>query len=289
MKRIGISTDCVCDLPESFLKANGVDLMYFYIDTNTGKFRDGYGITSGNVLEYLEEGNTKAETAAPEPREYVEFFESELEQCDELIHISISSHIGHSCENAMAALKLMGEKVERVTVIDSEHLSTGMGHMVMLAVEMRGDGKSAAEIVEAVKALRSRVSTTFITPNADYLYRNGRVNKTVRKLTAIFSLHPVLVVKRGRIALKTVQIGNYEKAVMRYIRSELKKSARIHSKRLFITHAGCPVRMISRVKEEAGRMCQFDEVIVTQASATVSCNCGAGTVGVLFVHKKRES
>ena len=285
MKRIGISTDCVCDLPETFLRANGVDLVHFYIDTNTGKFRDGYGITSRNVLEYLQEGGTMAETNAPEPQEYVEFFERELERCDELIHIALSGHIGNSCKNAMAAMERMNEKAKRVTVIDSEHLSTGLGHMVMLAVEMRDGGKSTEEIAAAVKALRGKISTTFITPNADALYRNGRVSGTIRELAALFSLHPVLAMRRGKMALKMLGIGDYERSVLRYVRRELKNSDEIDQKRLFITHAGCPVRLIAKVKEEAERSCRFDEVIVTQSSATVSCNCGAGAVGVLFVRK----
>ena len=285
MKTTGISTDCVCDLPESFLRANDVDIVYFYIATDTGRFRDGYGITSGNLLEYLEEGGRKAETTAPDAQEYAEFFEEKLKRYDELIHISISGCVGLSCQNAMDALKLMGEDGKRVTVIDSEHLSTGMGHMVMKAVELRKSGKSTAEIAEAVKAMRGKISTTFMTRNAEYLQRNGRVNEMVKNLAALFSLHPVLTLRNGKLTLKSFKVGNHEKAVMAYIRGELKHNGNIDKERLFITHAGCPVKMISQIREETQRLCQFNEVIVTKASATVSSNCGPGTVGVIFVRK----
>lgn len=285
MKRTGITTDCVCDLPDDYLRANGIDLMYFYITTDTGRFRDGYAITSGNILEYLENGGKKAVTNAPEPREYKEFFEENLKQHDELIHIAISSQVGMSCANAMAALKLMGENGEKVTVIDSEHLSTGMGHMVMRAMELRDSGKSRAEIIEEIESMKSKLSTTFITENADYLYRNGRVSETVRKLCALFKFHPILVLKNGRITLKTIRVGNYEKSVMRYVRNELKHIDRIDKRRLFITHAGCKVKMLSQIKAEVEKLGRFDEMIVTQASATVSGNCGPGTVGVLFVYQ----
>ena len=285
MKTTGISTDCVCDLPESFLRENDVDIVYFYIATDTGRFRDGYGITSGNILEYLESGGRKAETTAPDPQEYAEFFEDKLKRYDELVHISISGCVGLSCHNAMAALKLMGENGKRVTVVDSRHLSTGMGHMVMKAVELRKDGKNAAEIVEAVEAMREKISTTFITRNAEYLFRNGRVSEMLKKLASLFSLHPVLILKNGKLTLKAFRVGNYEKAIMAYIRGELAHNGRIDKERLFITHAGCPVKLISQIREETQGLCQFDEVIVTKASATVSSNCGPGTVGVIFVRK----
>ena len=55
--------------------------------------------------------------------------------------------------------------------------------------------------------------------------------------------------------------------------------------RLFITHADCSVRTISKIKAEVEKLCRFDEVMVTKASATVSSNCGPETVGVLFVRR----
>ncbi|MCH5192968.1 MAG: DegV family protein [Oscillospiraceae bacterium] len=284
MHKIGITTDCVCDLPEEYLEANDIDTVYFYITTETGRFRDGYEITSANVLEYLENGGEKAETNAPEPEEYKIFFEKALEKYDEIVHVSVSSQISLSCQNARAALKLMGEDGKKVTVIDSEHLSTGIGYMVIKAVEMRDSEKTAAEITNAAEDIKSKISTTFITLNADYLYRNGRVSKGVRNICSAFQLHPVLTVKNGNITLKAVRIGNYEKAIIRYVRGQLRHSSRIETKRLFITHAGCPVKMISQIKAESEKLCSFEEIIVTKASATISSNCGTGTVGVLFVY-----
>ena len=285
MKKTGITTDCVCDLPEKYLKANGIDVIHFYITTATGMFKDGYEITSGNILEYLENGGKKAETNAPAPKEYKDFFEKALKQYDELVHITISSQTSRSCQNAMAALELMGESGKKVTIIDSSHLSTGMGYIVMKAVELRDSGKSVSEITEAVEAMKHRISTTFIVKNADYLYRNGRAGKSLKRLSALFRLHPVLTLKKGKITLKKFKIGNYERSVMRYIEHELKHSRRIDKRRLFITHTDCTVKKISQIKAETEKLCRFDEVIVTKASATVSSNCGPETVGVMFVYK----
>ncbi|MGN1415510.1 MAG: DegV family protein [Oscillospiraceae bacterium] len=284
MKKIGISTDCVCDLPDEFYKLHGIEIVYFYITTETGRFRDGYEISSGNVIEYLESGGKKAETNAPEPEEYEIFFEKNLEKYDEIVHISISGLVSNSCRNAAAALEKMGEKGRRVHVVDSCHLSTGMGHMVIKAVELRDAGKSAQEIAEEVYQMKDRVSSTFITMDADYLYRNGKTSKLVSKLCTTFSLHPVLTLKDGRISLKTIKVGRYDKAMLRYVRGELRINRRINKRRLFITYAGCSVKTVSNIRAEVEKLCRFDEIIVTKASATVSGNCGPGTLGVLFVY-----
>ena len=285
MTKTGITTDCVCDLPEEYLKANGIDVIYFYITTATGRFRDGCEISSPNILEYLEDGGEKAETSAPAPEEYREFFENALKKYGELVHISISSRISLSCQNARAALELMGEQGKRVMVVDSGHLSTGIGHMVIKAVELRDAGYPTKEIAAAAESMKSNISTSFIAKNADYLYRSGRVSKTVKKLCSALMLHPVLTMREGRIALKTVKVGSYDRALTSYVRGELRRSREIDKSRLFITHAGCPVKTVAQVKAETEKLCRFNEVTVTKASATISGNCGSGTIGVLFVYK----
>lgn len=284
MNRTIITTDCVCDLPEEYLDVYGIDVAYFYILTDTGRFRDGYVLTSENILEYLAEGGKTADTIAPAPEMYRDFFQARLRDGDALVHISASSKTSLAYRNASEARTLMGARGEQVTVVDSRHMSTGLGHIVMRAVQLRDQGKSAAEIAEAVEAMRNQVSTTFIARDADYLHHSGRMSKGVRKLCAIFLLHPVLSLVDGKIVLKTLRMGNYEKAVMRYVRSELRRGDRVDPQRLFITHAGCSVKLLSQIREEVRKIGTFREVVVTKASATVSSNCGPGSVGVIYVH-----
>lgn len=285
MSKIGITTDCVCDLPEEYFEIHDVGIVYFYITTDTGRFKDVYEIDSRNLLEYLEDGGKKAETNAPDPSEYKEFFEEQLKKYDEIVHISISDKISLSYKNALAALESMGADKERIKVVDSKHLSTGIGHIVIKAVDMRDSGCTVEKIVEETERIINRVSTTFIAKNANYLYRNGRVSKAVSDICSVLMLHPVLALKNGHITLKALQIGDYNKSVKRYIKSELRRSGRIDKRRLFITHAGCTIDEITAVKEEVKKLCSFDEVIVTKASATISSNCGAGTLGVLYVYE----
>lgn len=285
MKKIGLSTDCVCDLPESYFEKHEVSVVYFYVKTETGQFRDVYEVTAGNITEYLSEQKKKIETMPPEPEEFVEHFTQELKKYESIIHIAISANASHAYENAVRAVEMMGEEGKRVHIFDSMHVSTGMGHIVIKAEEMRNQGKDIAEILKELDSFKRKVSTSFISPNADYLYYNGKVSKGVRNLCAWFHVHPVLKMKNGKITLASIRVGKYHKAVLRYIRHQLKHANKIDRKRLFITHTGCPVRFISRVKDEVVRNCSFESVIVTKASATISGNCGVETIGVLFVNE----
>ena len=283
--KICITTDCVCDLPDEILKKNNVDLIYFYIETDSGRFRDIDEITAQNVFDYLENGGVKTVTEAPPSNEFIHFFNEKLKSYDAIIHICISSKISKSFSNAIQAVEEMGEK-NRIYVIDSLHLSTGIGHMVLRAAEMVRSGSCAENIIAEMEDMRSMVSTSFMADNTDFLYLNGQVSKAVHKICTIFKIHPVLSMQNGFLKLKSSCIGNYKRSAAKYVRAELKSTNRIKSNRLFITHAGCSTSDIKMIKKYVSNFMKFDDVIVTKASATISSNSGPRTFGLLYIKEK---
>ena len=281
-KKVCITTDCVCDLPEDMLEEYNIPIIYFYINTDHGCFKDMDEITSGNIVEYFENGGKMISTNAPFPNEFEDFFGKVLQDYDEIIHITITSTLSLSAKYATeAAKKFRG----RVQVFDSGHLSTGIGHLVIKAAELVREGKSTEEILTLLDGIKDKVSTSFIAESTDYLYRTGRVSKTVNVICTAFKIHPVLKMKNGVMKLSSIQIGSYNRCVIRYIRKEMKDAAKIKKDRLFITHSSCTIKMITRAKKAVAEICDFEQVMVTKASATISSNCGANTIGVLFVRE----
>lgn len=283
MKKIAITSDCVCDMSDVLLEKYGVSVIHFYITTDHGCFRDMDEITSGNVVEYFNNGGQHIHTKAPFPIEYERFFSKVLRECDEIIHMTVTSALSLSYEYAKEAAKKFDGKVH---VVDTGHLSTGIAHLVIRGAEMVKEGNGIEEILKELKRMSPLVSTSFIAENADYLWRAGRLSKFVKDACGLLKIHPVLGMRDGQMQLKSIKIGNYEKSVLRYVRKELRKASQIDRSRLFITHAACSLRMISKVKKEVNDRCPFEQVLVEKASATISSNCGANTIGVLFVRKR---
>ena len=285
MKKIGISTDCMCDLPAERLLEKGVEVMQFYIHVATGRFLNEVEITSDNVVEYLASGNTFLRSSVPEPEQCRAYFEGLLTRYDQVIHITASDKIGLSYPNVRAALERMGDDADRVTLINSGSISTGLGQMVLLAVEMQESGKTVSEIVDACDAMRSKLSVSFIVPNADYLHRVGYAGPWAKALCRLFRIRPVLCTRNGKLVLKSFRVGDFERAVLRYMRGELRHGGQIDQKQLFITHAGCPAGLLVQARAKASSLCRFDSVTVTKASAVISSSFGPGALGVLFVNK----
>ena len=283
-KRICITSECVCDLPDYLLQKYNVKILYYYIVTDHGSFKDVEEITSNNVIEYFHNGGKHIHTVPPSATEYETFFENMLRrECEEIIHICLSTALTPSYGNATKAAQ--NQKFEgKVHVIDSAQLSTGIAHLILRGCELIEDGKSTAEIIETLEQMKYRISSTFIAESADYLYLTERVSKYVKVFCSLFKIHPILALRKGKLYLKGIKIGNYEKGIMHYIDGQLKRNKHINKKRAFLTHAACPIKLVSSVKDHIATHCTFDELIVTEASAAISSNCGANTIGILYLN-----
>lgn len=285
-KKVGIVTECVCDLPKSVLNSHGIDIIYFIIEMDSGVFTDTDEVTAENVISYMESGGIKSTSAPPSPEAYKKVYEKNLKKYDEIIHIAISSKISKSCETAYKALEQMDESRDRVHVYDSGHLSSGMGFLVQRGAELADLGYTADKIIEELDELKPRIFTSFIARNADYLNRKGLVSDFTKKICSLLKIHPVLYIKNGNLKLEKIIIGNYDSSCKFYIRSRVKGKHNIDTKRAFITHVGCSIKMLRSIREETAKYCSFDELNTVAASATISGCCGPDTFGLLFIRSE---
>lgn len=282
-KKIHIIADCLCDLPEEYLRENNVSTVYYYITTDTGRFLDREEISAQNIFEYFLEGGKTAQTYGPSPEEFLKIYEEKLNEYDEVIHLAISSKMDPCYNNSKAAAEQLGELGKRIHVFDTWHCTTGMGHVVMRAVDLLKAGNTSEEIIADLTKFREKVSTTFLAYSARYLAQNERFPKIKQLVLALFNMHPVLVFKNGGIGLKGFYLGSYEKAIKRYVRSELKNITKIKKDRVFLTHAACTVKDIEIAKRETAKYLSLETVKVTKACASIACNSGPRAVGLFFV------
>ena len=282
---IGISTDSACDMPKRLAEINDIGVIRFYVKTETGLFRDGDEISSQNVAEYYRKGGAALVTDEAQVDEYAEFFRDMLSRYSEIVHIAVSSGTSNSFDRATIALEQLGMLSDRVKVVDSETLSTGMAHLVLKAVELRDKGCSSHEIVSAVEEMRDHLNVSFISQSPKQMFKSGRMSNAANSFCSSLHVHPIFKLKSGRIVLGGIGVGDMRGAVKRYIRKQLRRTSGIDTHRLFITHVGLSFEDITRVKNEVAKKIRFEDVTVTDASASISGNCGEGTVGLLFLKK----
>ena len=283
-RKIAITADCICDLPKDLLEHFHVRLMYCYVHTREGRFCDLFELSSDSLLTYLQKDGNHSHSSTADPSEYEYFFAETLKEAEHVIHITATADLSGAYPNATQAAKTF----DNVTVIDSAHISSGHGLMVLCAARLAEEGYGVDEICEALDEYRERVFSNFLVPSTTTLYRNGKVSGAVHRLCTVLNLHPVLSMSRNKLKLWCIESGNMHRAVRQYVKKLFEHSRQIDTSVLFVTYAGCSVKQIDEIVGIVEKYIHFDQVILQKASATVSSNCGVGTFGLMFVRREKQ-
>ncbi len=281
-KNIVITTDSLADIPPELVEKYDIKILPHLVCTDQGIFMDGVEVESNGIIKYLEDENAFIKTTANSVSFVEEFFGKNLENANDVIHISITSSVDESgYDVAVEAAKAF----DNVTVFDSGHLSSGLGMMVLQAEKMQEKGATKDEIIDALTEMRSRVCTSFVTENLDYLARAKIVNKNLARITKALMMHPVLVLSKGKIRLKKVIIGSRERARKKYISYALRTAKRIDDREAFITYVGVSVKELDFINVEVENRFHFKNIYYQKASPAISADCGPGTLSVIYMTK----
>ena len=282
--RIRISSDSTCDLNRDYIEAHNVLILPLYTIKDGESFRDGVDITPADIFAHVAAGGDLCSTAANNVEDYHAAFAEALKDCDALIHIDISADFSSCYQNACVAAE---EFDGRVQVVDSRNLSTGHGHVVCEAVKMAEEGKlSPEEIAEALRELAGRVDASFILDRLDYMRKGGRCSTVAALGANLLQLKPCIEVVDGKMRVGKKYRGKFEKVIVDYVTDRLKGNENLVPERIFITHTPVADGVVEKVRAAIEECAAFSEIVETTAGCTISCHCGPGTLGILYIRAK---
>ena len=279
-RSIMVTTDSVCDLPESLLKEYGISVCPYYVCTEDGRFLDEEEIRVDELLMHITNGR-KGRSQPPEVEDYERFFAQKLTEAQNVIHITMAKHVSEGYQNAIEAAK----SFENVTVIDSGHLSSSMGLLVLCAAYMAEHHAAKEDIVASVKRMRRFISSAFIIDTTYMMCSAGLISKKTQVICDALLLHPVLMLRKSRMVVNRVEMGSFSHMAKRYIKKTLQDTRNIDRRILFITYSGLDNEKLQYIKNLAQQHCPFERIYLQKASSAIASNCGPGSFGLLFMRR----
>ena len=101
----------------------------------------------------------------------------------------------------------------------------------------------------------------------------------------LLQLRPCIEVHDGKMQVGKKYRGSFERCIRQYVSDRLKGRTDIRTDRIFVTHSHCDAKTVEMVKQCVLEAQPFDTVYETVAGCTISCHCGPGCLGILFVRK----
>ncbi|MCI9119842.1 MAG: DegV family EDD domain-containing protein, partial [Flavonifractor sp.] len=279
-RSILVTTDSVCDLPESLRKEFGISVCPYYVCTEEGRFLDGQEMKADELLMHIA-GGRKGCSQPPDVEDYERFFAEKLLEAQNVIHITMAKHVSEGYQNALEAAK----SFENVTVIDSGHLSSSMGLTVLCAAYMAEHHAAKAEIVESVQQMEHFISSAFVINSTHRMCQAGRISKKIQILCDALLLHPVLHLKKSRMVVGRMEVGGFFQVAKRYVRRTLQDTRNIDRRILFITYSGMDEKKLRYIQDLVQQYCPFERVYLQKASSAIASNCGPGSFGLLFMRR----
>lgn len=275
--KIAISSDTAIDLPKEMLKKYDIHTIAFGINMGGEFIQDGEGV-SEKIYAFVDETKTLPKTSAVSPEEFKNYFEDLKKSYDGIVHISLSSEISSTFNNA----RMVAEEMENVYIVDSKSLSTGIALLAISAREFADDGKSVEQVYQMTDALVEKVRASFVIERLTYLYKGGRCNALTLLGANLLKIKPEIVVENGRMGVGKKYRGNINKVAGNYCDDLLAEHPNANKKMVFITHSSS-MPQAEEYLEKRLKEFGFENVYNTPAGGTICCHCGPDTIGVLFI------
>ena len=279
--KIKITADSTCDLSAELLQKYDIAIFPLTVIKDDKAYSDGVTITTDDIFAHVAAGGDLCTTTAGSMGEYLELFGKYTDSYDAVIHISLSSEVSSSYQNACLA----AEEFPNVSVIDSRNLSTGQGLVVLKACEMVQNEASVEEIKETVGKYTEKVEASFLIDQLAYMVKGGRCSTVAALGANLLGLKPCIEVKNGKMGVVKKYRGNYAKCLATYVKERLADRDDVDRCTLFVTHTPVADDCKQAVTEAIAQCPAFENTYWTKAGCTISCHCGPGTLGVIFVRK----
>ncbi|MCH5256504.1 MAG: DegV family EDD domain-containing protein [Lachnospiraceae bacterium] len=277
-----ITTESVCDLPNDLVEKYQIAVMPYRVVTDGGEFLDSVEIEMEGLLSYISGSDKKnARSEESTVAECEEFFAKQVTKAQTIVHITMAKNVSLGYANAIEAANAF----DNIIVVDSGHLTCGMGLMVLQAAKYAVDGMSAEAIARELEVMKKSIKTSFIMESTEYLARSGRLATKIHEVCDALMLHPVIVLKNSSLKVGGIKMGTQDYVRSKYVSSTFRDAEEVDTELLFIAHTGLTKEELEDVKEQVQRKVKFRNIIYQKASSAISANCGPRTVSLCFMMK----
>ncbi len=282
MKTI-ISMDSTMDLTPELVKQFDIRVVPLTIILGDKDYEDGITVTPPDIFAYVEKTGILPKTSAVSSYAFREHFEKLLKECDQVLHVSISQHLSACWQNATLA----ASELKNVYVVDGGALSTGTSLLAMKARDLLDAGTDIREVIRILEGLVPNDQTSFVVDKLEYLYKGGRCSGLTLLGANLLKIHPILNMQEGYLKPAKEKLrGNMDKVVRNYIEYLHERYPTPDRTRAFITHTEMDPELVEIAKRATRELFDFETVYETMAGSTITCHCGKGTLGLLFLNDK---
>lgn len=282
MTRVAIVTDSASDLDPAAAAELGVRVVPLIVNFGSESFKAGVDLSREEFWQRMTAPAAPfPTTAASSPGEFKAVYDAAFaDGAEAIVSIHVANSLSGTIKSAEIAKGMLPDR--EIQIVDSMGASMAEGILAEIAVAMAGDGKSAAEIAQALEARVPDLRTFLVLETLEYLRKGGRISGARAAIGTILSVKPIIELRLGTV--DTVdRIRTRGKARERLI--ELTATGPIE--RLAVLHTTNADVETFRDQLVAAIPGGIDpaKVTIDLVAASVGPHLGPGCVGAVALHR----
>ncbi len=274
---VALVTDSTFDLSEAAQLRYGTVMVPLTITVGGRTYLDRVELTSPEFYRVVRETDELPRSSQPNRADFKRVYEALLEDHEGVVSVHLSARLSGTYQSALGAA---GEvDPSRVKVIDSRHVSVGLGLVVEAAGEAIRAGGSLEGVAAAAEAAARSTRVYGATPSLDFAVKGGRVNSKVAYLAGLVKLKPVILFDEAGGAHADGGHLGYGRTI-RGIARRAAEFARGEPARVAITHADSPESAAYLLQQLRKRFGQQQDIPMMESGAVLATHTGLGAVAV---------
>lgn len=275
---IRIATDSTCDLPPGYFEEYDITVVPINIQFGTETYEDGVTIDRETFVRKIDELGILPTTSQPSAWQFEQHYRKLHEQgATDIISLHVTSKLSGTYQSAVMAKEALEDQV-RVHPFDSASGSVTLGFMCMEASRMGRAGKSVAEILARMAAIRERACLVLTLKDLRYAQMSGRTGRLQSSLASLLSIKPIVLLEDGLLDV-VEQVRTQSKATDRLLDIVVERVGRSDPVNLAVVHALAP-EAGQELLERAKSLFNCRETFLADLTSSLVVHFGPGTLGL---------
>lgn len=282
------------DMSREYLEKRNIPFVSFNYHLDGKDYLDDLGksISFDDYYERIKNGSMPT-TSQVNVGEFLEFFETFLNDGKDILHISFSSGLSGTYNSAIMASEELKTKYpdRKILIIDSLAASSGYGLLVDKAADLRDNGGNIEDLHKFIENNKLNVNHWFFSTDLTHYKRGGRISSTSAVVGNLLNINPLLNMNCDGELTPVKKVRGKKKVINEMIEkmTTLAESGINYSGKCFISHSSSldDAKTLADLIEEKFKSLD-GSVVINDIGMVVGAHTGPGTVALFFFGNERK-
>ncbi|KRK91817.1 DegV family protein [Companilactobacillus futsaii] len=277
MSKVKIIADSSVQLTPEEIEKYDISIVPLTISIDEKTYVDGVNITREKFVEEMDSSKDLPKTSQPSIGTFMEVIDKVPEDYTDILLLMMTPSISGTINAARQVADMSDRNVE---VIDTEFTDRAQGFQVIKAAQLAQEGKSVAEIKEALDEVREHTYLYMGVTSIENILRGGRLSRFAGTLSTILNINLVLIVKNNTLSI--AKRGRGRKTIEKYMDNVIEEIKGLKNiKAIGISYVD-KMDYVNELKEKLAEIVPNVPLLIRVTSPVIATHAGSGAFAIEF-------